>query len=215
MALDKLSLTNASGTSFQLQSAPFVPIDDDSIERPTTLGIQLTNPYLVPNMQQAYANLGLNSSNAVVNNWYVRFLPSGIDQLAVLDSVMDAQGLELFDTPMDYDITYEGDYYQDPSIPDSLPTWQYAVVPPNFVFPSGIQHQTLAQIHIPGDSYTAVETEAERLASIQDSLNMQMMAVNGGHVHPNVPQCDPGYHWDYGLHKCVENICPEGYHLSG
>ena len=39
--------------------------------------------------------------------------------VAVLDSIMDAQGLDLFDTPMDYEVTYEGDYYQDPSIPAS------------------------------------------------------------------------------------------------
>lgn len=56
-----------------------------------------------------------------------------------------------------------GDYYQDPSIPDEQITWQYAVVPPDFQFPAGIQYQILAQIHIPGNDYTAVETEAERL----------------------------------------------------
>ena len=60
-------------------------------------------------MQQAYSNLGLSSSIVSINNLYVRFLPSGIDQLAVLDSTMEAQGLELFDTPVDYDVTYEGD----------------------------------------------------------------------------------------------------------
>lgn len=144
-------------------STIFDPHDDDSIERETVLGAQLTNPYLIPNMRQAYLDLGYDPNRAIVTNLYVRFKPT-VDQLASLDSSMDAQGLDLFDTPMDYDVTYEGDYYQDPSIPDSLPTWQYAVVPPNFVFPTGIQHETLAQIHIPPDDYTAVETEAEYLA---------------------------------------------------
>ena len=105
-----------------LYSADFIPHDDDSIERITTLGVQLTNPYLIANMQQAYANLGYSGSMATVTNLYVRFKPTTA-QLAALDSIMDAQGLELFDTPVDYDVTYEGDYYQDPSIPDSLPTW--------------------------------------------------------------------------------------------
>jgi hypothetical protein len=152
-------------------SADFIPHDEDSIERETILGYQLTNPYLINNMMQAYGNLGQDPAKAIVNNLYVRFLPS-TNQLAALDSIMDAQGLELFDTPMDYQVLYEGDYYQDPSIPDSLPTWQYAVVPSGFTFPAGIQHETLAQIHIPADNYTAVETEGERLASIQDSINM-------------------------------------------
>jgi hypothetical protein len=208
-----------------LESADFIPHDEDSIEIETVLGYQLANPYTVSNMQHAYGNLGLNDGLAVVNNLYVRFLPT-IDQLAALDSIMDAQGLELFDTPVNYQVLYEGDYYQDPSIPDSLPTWQYAVVPPSFQFPAGIQHQTLASIHIPGDNYTAVETEAERLASIQDSINMSgmsAMAMNKGLipyskegiVKPLVPDCGPGYEWSYSLLRCVPILpedCPPGYH---
>ena len=189
----------------QLTSADFIPQDGDSIERITTLGVKLTNPYLIPNMQQAYTNLGLSSSLATITNKYVRFKPT-VTQLATLDSTMDAQGLELFDTPVDYIVTYEGDYYQDPFIADSLPTWQYAVVPTNFVFPSGITYEVLAQIHIPGDSYTAIETEAERLASLQDSLNGNSSSAIGlnGSVSPNsADDCPPCYVWDAIARKCV------------
>jgi hypothetical protein len=42
-------------------------------------------------MQRAYTNLGLSSSKAIINNLYVRFLPASTNQLAVLDSAMDAQ----------------------------------------------------------------------------------------------------------------------------
>ncbi len=194
-----------SWSKAQLTSADFIPQDGDSIERITTLGVQLTNPYLIPNMQQAYTNRGLSSSLATITNKYVRFKPT-VTQLAVLDSLMDAQGLELFDTPVDYVVTYEGDYYQDPSIPDSLPTWQYAVVPTNFVFPSGIIYEILAQIHIPGDSYTAIETEAERLASLQDSLNGGGSAPSGksGGIQPNsASDCDPCFVWDPITRQCV------------
>lgn len=204
----------ASGGGFHLVSAPYIPHDDDSIERPTTLGIKLTNPYLIPNMKQAYADLDLSSSKAVVTNLYVRFLPSGVDQLAVLDSVMDAQGLEIFDTPVDYDVSYEGDYYQDPSIPAEQITWQYAVVPSNFIFPAAIQHETLAQIHIPSDQYTAVETEAERLAHIQDSLSYGTMMANGT-VRPNVLDCGIGYHWDYTQKRCMPNGCSDDEYWDG
>ena len=201
-----------SGGSSKLASAPFVPHDDDSIERITTLGVKLTNPYLIPNMQKAYTNLGYSSSLASVTNLYVRFKPT-ISQVAALDSIMDAQGLEIFDTPVDYDVTYEGNYYQDPSIPDSLPTWQYAVVPANFIFPSGIINETLAQIHIPGDNYTAMETEGERLASIQDSLNGNTMYGNVL-IGPNSAQdCPPCYVWDPISRQCVpqEGQCGTGY----
>ncbi len=188
----------------QLTSADFIPQDGDSIERITTLGVKLTNPYLVPNMQQAYTNLGLSSSLATVTNKYVRFKPTTVDQLSTLDSTLDTQGLELFDTPVDYIVTYEGDYYQDPSIPGEQITWQYAVVPPTFVFPSGITYEILAQIHIPGDSYTAVETEAERLASLQDSLNGTYGPSMNGNIQPDVAdECDPCFVWDPIARQCV------------
>ncbi|HXH99755.1 MAG TPA: hypothetical protein VNI52_05780 [Sphingobacteriaceae bacterium] len=111
-------------------SAIFENHDDDSIERQTVLGGQLTNPYLIPNMQQAYSNLGITNVTVNITNLYVRFKPSDINQLDVLNSTMEAQNLELFDTPVDFLVTYEGDYYQDPSIPEEETTWQYAVVPP-------------------------------------------------------------------------------------
>lgn len=200
------SVNLLSASAAQLISADFIPQDGDSIERITTLGVRLTNPYLIPNMQQAYTNLGLSSSLATINNKYVRFKPTSVDQLATLDSTLETQNLEMFDTPVDYVVTYEGDYYQDPSIPEEQITWQYAVVPVNFVFPTGIQYEIIAQIHIPGDSYTAVETEAERLASLQDGLNGNTLIVSGSpaKITPNVAEeCAPCYVWDPIARKCV------------
>lgn len=187
--------------------------DGDTIELPTILGNQRTNPYTISNMTRAYANLGQSGVSVSVTNLYVRFLPNSASQFSTLDSILDSQSLELFDAPMDYDILQEGDYYQDPSIPDSSVTWQYAVVPPTFQFPSGITYQVLSQIHIPGDAYTAVETEAERLASITDSINCS----GGGArmIKPYTPECSPGYHWDFTLNQCVCNCCPEGYQWNG
>ncbi|MBS1575156.1 MAG: hypothetical protein JST09_07605 [Bacteroidetes bacterium] len=182
---------------------PAVNYDNDSIERPTVLGVKHVNPYLIPNMQKAYANLGITSQSITVTNLYVRFLPSSAAQLGTLDSVMNAQGLDLFDTPMDYDVT-EGDYYQDPSIPMEQVTWQYAVVPPNFIAPSGITYQVLAQIHIPGDNYTAVETEAERLAAVQD-------CAGGAAAAAAVPSCPRCQVWSASQNKCVPYTCPPGY----
>ena len=162
-------------------------------------------------MQQAYANLGITNVSVTVTNKYVRFKPT-IAQLSYLDSFMDAKGLELFDAPLDYQILLEGDYYQDPSIPAEQPTWQYAVVPANFSFPSGIQYEVLASIHIPGDSYTAVETEAERLASLGGG---GANSLNNGGVGTDGLDCGTGYHYDYTTHTCVANDCASGYHWDG
>lgn len=200
-----------AGNAANLSSAVFENHDEDSIERITVLGARFTNPYLIPNMRQAYTNLGLSSTLATVTNLYVRFKPSSVDQLALLDSVMDAQNLEIFDTPVDYDVTYEGDYYQDPSIPEEEITWQYAVVPPNFIFPAGIQNETIAQIHIPGNNYTAVETEAENLAGIPVSFSAPVGAASAI-VKPNsAGDCPPGYVWDPIARRCVLQGGGSGY----
>ncbi|MEJ7693184.1 hypothetical protein [Daejeonella sp.] len=200
-------INNLKSTLASTSAVYFENHDDDSIERQTVLGGQLTNPYLIPNMQQAYSNLGITNVTVNITNLYVRFKPSDIDQLDVLNSTMETQNLELFDTPVDFLVTYEGDYYQDPSIPEEEITWQYAVVPPNFQFPTGILYETLAQIHIPGDNYTAVETEAERLAAVQNPNNSALSSnttSRSGRIRPqSAPDCGPGYNWDAILRECV------------
>ena len=207
---------------------PAVNTDADSVEQQTILGSRRTNPYTIANMRQAYNNLGYSALPVTATNLYVRFLPNSVDQLSVLDSALDAQSLEMFDAPMDYDVLQEGDYYQDPSIPDTSITWQYAVVPTNFQPPSGITYQILSQIHIPGDDYTAMETEAERLASIQDSINCSggMQPQSGSsQVTPNCAACgggcsiagpiqvDPGGTYTYYL-NCADGSLAYSWNVS-
>ncbi|MEX8546061.1 MAG: hypothetical protein V5804_00540 [Mucilaginibacter sp.] len=206
------SSTNLKGLSTSmmfksLATSVFENHDDDGTERLTVLGNQLNNPYLIPNMQQAYQNLGITNVPVNVTNLYVRFKPADVDQLDVLTSTMENQNLEVFDTPVDYDVMYEGDYYQDPSIPQEQITWQYAVVPPDFQFPAGIQYETLAQIHIPGDNYTAVETEAERIQGVSNSM-MVSPTTNSINKNPSpnsAQNCDPGFYWDPIARDCVPN----------
>ncbi|MDX2306403.1 MAG: hypothetical protein NW226_26575 [Microscillaceae bacterium] len=170
-----------------------VPSPTDTVEYPTILGARLPNPYLLANMRQAYTNVkGGNWSSLAASHKYVRFRPSTLDQLATLEESLD---LELFDEPLDYQIIQEGDYYQDPSIPDEQITWQYAVVPASFSFPSGIVYETLASIHIPDD--TNIEAEAERLAGLNadgDGLASASASsgIKGG-VITNIVSCPPGY----------------------
>ena len=182
--------------------------DDDSIERGTVLGSRLNNPYTIANNRTAYSNLGITNVTVDVTNLYVRFKPTTADQLDQLENTMEAQNLELFDTPVDYDVSYEGDYYQDPAISQEQITWQYAVVPPTFTFPAGIQYETIAQLHIPNDNYTAVETEAERIANPYINTLISKLPPT-----TNVRQCHLGYHWEDG--GCLPDQCPLGYIWTG
>ena len=215
------TLASGCDTHPIIDNMPGYNTNTDTTELPTILGSQRNNPYTLSRMRVAYNNLGYAALPVNATNLYVRFLPNSVSQLSTLDSIMDSQDLELFDAPMDYDVLQEGDYYQDPSIPDSLVTWQYAVVPTNFQAPAGITYQVLSQIHIPGDDYTAMETEAERLASKQDSIDCsgggdRMTNSNSpARIKPNSPDCGPDYHWDFNLNQCVCNCCPEGYQWDG
>ncbi len=204
----KTNVSNIVINNTYIDSFSSVNHNGDTNEVMTVLGIQLTNPYLIPNMTQAYHNLGIYNVPVNVTNLYVRFKPT-ITQFKYLDSFMDVQGFDLFDIPLDYQILTEGDYYQDPSIPAEQPTWQYAVVPANFSFPAGIQYESLAQIHIPADNYTAVETEAEAIAG---GGGGGLSSIGNGGVQTNGIDCLAGYHKDPETGQCVPDNCPTGYH---
>lgn len=122
-------------------------------ERPLVLGGKLQNPFSVTNMKLAYAKLLEISGNGSVNkidirptHSYVRFLPA--DELA-LDKLIGDTSLRLTDYPVDYEIIEEGDFYHDPSIPLDRPTYQYATVPVDFVYPIGIPYEILDELYLP------------------------------------------------------------------
>jgi hypothetical protein len=148
------SVNNAGGPSF----------DPNNGDVPVILGNQLPNPYTVANMQQAYNILYGQGYTITANNLYVRFKPANEDQLGIL---VDNEDLELQDHPMDYAVTQDGDYYQDPNLGTEDISWLYTVVPTGYTPPSGIQYQILSTLYIP-DNNTILEGMAE---SIVDSTN--------------------------------------------
>lgn len=190
--------------------------DADSTESPTRLGYKLPNPYTVANMRQAYKNVyGGTWDNITANYKYVRFKPTSTDQLLTLTETLD---LDLFDEPLDYQVGWEGDFYQDPAVPQEQITWQYTVVPASFTFPSGIPYEVLASLYLPADDYKG-ETEAERLVG----LNADGDALAGGTVTVTTvkpdknknkegvlkptavaPDCPPGYTYDATVGNCVQ-----------
>lgn len=111
------------------------------------LGEKLDDPYTVANMQAALTKVYPTKADRVditATDLYVRFLPKSDEQLKRLKGL----GLYLMDHPMDYRILKEGDYYQDPDVGDEDITWQYAVVPHDFVFPEGIRFELLDECYI-------------------------------------------------------------------
>jgi hypothetical protein len=140
------------------------PSNPNNGDEQVLLGNQLPNPYTVANMQQAYNILYGPGQTLTANHMYVRFKPANEDQLGILE---DNEDLELQDFPMDYAVTQDGDYYQDPNLGTEDISWLYAVVPVGYTPPAGIQYEILCTLYIP-DNNTMLEGMAE---SIVDSTN--------------------------------------------
>ena len=143
------------------------------------LGEKLDDPYTVENMRAALTKTYPTKAGRYdisATDLYVRFLPADDAQLKELEGM----GLYLMDHPMDYSIVREGDYYQDPEVGEEAITWQYAVVPHDFVFPEGIRYELLDECYLAehdpttrGDldiDWDLVEREAFRLTGNEHLL---------------------------------------------
>ena len=134
------------------------------------LGDRLENPYKTENITKAIESLYPTKADRVdvrTTNLYVRFLPADEQEYRRLENL----GLVMTDHPLDYAIAVEGDWYHDPEIPEDDVTWQYAVVPHDFIFPD-IRYEIIDECHISendpgtrsdGIDWEAVEKEAYRL----------------------------------------------------
>lgn len=164
---EKISTTQSSGDNFKEEDYVTSSMDGMMV-----LGEKLNNPYSLANMQAAYNELcktkSVASSNLEATDLYVRFLPKDSTDFAVLSSL----DLELFDYPLDYEIITGGDYYHDPTIPETEITWQYTKVKPDFEFPD-MQYEILDECYIP-------EEEEELTKSSSVSLfgeELEIMAI--------------------------------------
>ena len=118
----------------------------------TLLGESKQNPYTVSNMTAAWqslSNRGVTTSSATnvhTTHYYVKFKPQTSDQYEELHKDTT---LTFSDLPIESAVTQNGDYYHDPSLPDSVPTYQYTAVKTNYQFPDGIPYEIIDNLYIP------------------------------------------------------------------
>lgn len=158
------------------------------------LGKQLENPYSLESMKKALTNLQANGRvvtdlSIQTTDLYVRFLPA--DTLE-LEAISSDPSLVLFDHPLDFEIEQEGNWYHDPSVPDHLPTYQYTVVKPGYVFPDTIEYEVLAELFIPDDveegvanGRTSIDTE------LLDALEDEALRITDNWEEPIIDDADP------------------------
>jgi len=114
------------------------------------LGKELEDPYALKNMKKAYSNLkstksGTPDVDIQPTHIYLRFLPKNEQEWSILKS---DTSFVLYDYPLNYEIVNMGTYYHDPSLPDTVITYQYCVVPIGYEIPN-VQNELLYEVYIP------------------------------------------------------------------
>lgn len=129
-----------------------IPSDPDGNEESNALrtrssaddGQGVGNPYSLSVMQAVYDNNSLETVVLEPTDLYVRFLPQDSTQLNYL---LYESNLELFDYPLDVDISDDG--IETAENNDGDYTWLYTTVKPDYAFPAGISYEILDECYIP------------------------------------------------------------------
>ena len=155
-----------------------------------TLGKQLENPYSVENMQKAYNNLRSSSARGLGRNieiktthLYLRFKPKNEEEL---DLLKKDSTLNLYEYPLDYEISEEGDYYHEPEIPEEMPTYQYTAVKADKELPN-VPYDLLANLFLPDeDDDSEEDTTASR--SFSQSLDVDRLVDEALRITGNLEE---------------------------
>lgn len=138
---------------------PALPETEPAVEHGMiVLGERLEDPYTVDNVKRALRSLYPTRAERIdveATDLYIRFLPGDDDAC----NRLAALGVQMIDHPVDYRIVREGDYYHDPSLDEDAITWQYAVVPHDFVFPEDIPYELIDRCYITEHDRTATRSE--------------------------------------------------------
>ncbi|WMX17030.1 hypothetical protein [Aureispira sp. CCB-E] len=200
----------------------------------TVLGKKRVNPYTVANMTAAWNQLYPEHQQTALpaTDLYVRFSPKTFQELADLQTAIYSYDVVnndinendpfLYDYPLEYEIEQIGDYYHDPKIPSGEITYHYAVVKPNFQFPTGISYKIIDELVLaPYNSFLTAEAFRRTNNAYYNSNGEQVVFCEstcpnypacladdvdceGGEVYPLPLPCLPGAaHWPFclGLHR--------------
>ena len=141
------------------------------------LGEKLENPYAIENMQKALDNFkksNLSAKSSSVNDieittthLYLRFKPKNDEELNILKA---DSTLVLYDYPLDYEITEQGDFYKNPEVTGEQPTYQYCSVKVDKKKPEGVEHDLLAKLFIPDEDSDTSNTTGKISKIISNDL---------------------------------------------
>jgi hypothetical protein len=159
----------------------------------TQLGRMRQNPYTVTNMMAAWQSLAAAgiypSVDAAVypSHYYVRFKPKNSDEY---ERLQKDSTVAFSDIPIESTVTMSGDYYHDPSLPDSVPTYQYASVKRDYLFPKGIDYEVIDKLYIPeSDKVLDYENGGANTCFVERLLNRAYIQTGNFEDTINVDNC--------------------------
>jgi hypothetical protein len=153
----------------------------------TTIGKRLDNPYSLSNMRKAYDNIkndfkgGRIKEDFEINatHKYIRFLPANF---ALYDTLVSDTTIHFVDHPIEVEVISYGDYYHDPSVPDTLPTWQYAAIPIGHNVPAIVYQEQIDELYLPQED-TSFMSSNGRIAieyeSFIEALEDEALRITG------------------------------------
>jgi hypothetical protein len=101
---------------------------------------------------------------------------------SLYDTLTSDTTLQLIDRPIDEEVILQGDYYHDPAIPDTLPTYQYTAVPVDYTPPPGINFETIEELYLPKED-TTMQEPGGRISSeyeqFVDELEYEALNLTG------------------------------------
>jgi hypothetical protein len=148
---------NSSIENFEIENNE----SDYSFGEKIILGKKLKNPYSIENMKIAYNSLKSKKENNKSNrktlskeidisatHRYIKFIPKDSLELKMIEADTT---LILYDYPLDYEILQMGDYYHDPNVPVTQPTYHYASVEEGKTLPISVEYEVLSDLFIPDE----------------------------------------------------------------
>lgn len=152
----------------------------------TLLGEELSNPYDLANINEAYTLLYGQPGSLSATHYYLKLLPSTGEHIVAIEEYEEVNGYEFELQPIHFEVAYEGDEgYQGPSnsTDDFAPEYG-AVSADDFVngnLPENVPYEVIHVMHIP-----LYESRLTYTAFVLSDNEKYYEAIDG-YCHPDCP----------------------------
>ena len=175
-----LSCKNNQDMNITVEKNVFSTRMGDNPDKEMRLGKKLENPYTIENMKKAYEDLkkkGITKNTDIHANYlYIRFLPENIEDYRLIHHNKE---IELYDHPLDYEISTIGNKYKDPTTKDKPYTWYYCAIKSDFKIPNSVKHEILAELFLPLPNDKSLDLLSEDDKKFRKNLEKEALNITG------------------------------------